>query len=77
MSSTSIYILPGDQGQPLPNAVYGSLNADDRSRFRPFSSAEPRDIELMQGTFTLPGAQDIATPQSRPTQSAHGWFMSG
>ena len=74
MSSTSIYVLPVETTTPV-NMV-GSLNVDDHTRFRPYSVIEPRDVQLMQGTFTIPGAEDVATPQLRP-QSAHGWYMSG
>jgi hypothetical protein len=32
-----------------------SLGIEDRSRYRPQSFVAPRDIELMQGAFTIPG----------------------
>ncbi len=53
-----------------------SLGVEDRSRFRPLSFVAPQNIELMQGAFTLPGANDIPTPQARPVKSQYGWYMS-
>ena len=54
-----------------------SLGVEDRSRFRPQSFVAPRNIELMQGAFTLPGATDIYTPHQKPIKTTHGWYMSG
>lgn len=33
----------------------GALGIEDASRFRPQSYVAPRGIELMQGSFTVPG----------------------
>ena len=52
------------------------LGVEDRSRFRPQSFVAPRNIELMQGTFTLPGAADIPMPQQNPVKTQYGWYMS-
>lgn len=53
-----------------------SLDVENHSRFRPESFVAPVDIELMQGTFTMPGANNILTPQTQ-MKSRYGWYMSG
>ena len=53
-----------------------SLGIEDRSRFRPQSFVASRDVELMNGAFTLPGAVTTGPPV-KPVKSAHGWYMSG
>ena len=43
------------QGNYLSPDRPSALGADDRSRYRPQSFVAPRQIELMQGSFTTPG----------------------
>ena len=38
----------------------GALGIEDASRFRPQSYVAPRGVELMQGSFTIPGAENYA-----------------
>jgi len=63
------------QGAFMDPTKPSSLAVEDRSRFRPESFVTPREIQLMQGTFTLSGSSDIPT-QKPPVRAAAGWYMS-
>jgi hypothetical protein len=61
-------------GNYLDPARPGALGMEDHSRFRPHSFVAPHDVELMQGTATVPGVGNHGHPP--PVASPHGWFMS-
>jgi hypothetical protein len=46
------------QGNFLDPERPGALGIEDASRFRPQSYVAPRDVELMQGSFSIPGAEN-------------------
>lgn len=72
MSTTSIYVLPPTYATTAP--VANALHVDDRERFKPSSFIAARDIELLQGTFDIPGADTLNVPSNKPVKSAYGWF---
>lgn len=66
------YVVPSTAPS---NFLEHPAGVEDRSRFRSQAYVQPRNIQLMQGTFTLPGANDIPTPKPL-VKSVHGWYMS-
>jgi hypothetical protein len=53
-----------------------ALGVEDRSRFRPQSFVAPRQVELMQGALTTPGAANYTGREEPQVRAAGGWFMS-
>lgn len=54
----------------------GSLGVEERTRFRPQSYVAPREISLMQGSFTIPGVDSYTGEQEHRVKTSNGWFMS-